>query len=142
MRSLMDPGSVDLGGEEPLGLIAGLAGDLNIPDERGVAMATNWVTGACRNRIVEVREGGGAGAMWGVVAGWGWAGSGLGRQWFLCSRARQRERRCRLEQWCVLAWSSACPSIVFGGQAFREQNGLAVLGRCCLWTCLLGSPLW
>jgi hypothetical protein len=55
MRSLMEPGSVDLGGEDPLGLVAGLAGDLNIPDERGVSMATNWVTGACRNRIVEVR---------------------------------------------------------------------------------------
>lgn len=70
MRSLMEPGSVDLGGEDPLGLVAGLAGDLNIPDERGVSMATNWVTGACRNRIVEVS---------GVVAGFtaSVAGSGV-----------------------------------------------------------------
>lgn len=56
--SCTEPGSVDqsdLADTPPLQFIAGVAGDLQIPDERAVGMATNWVAGHCRSRIVEVR---------------------------------------------------------------------------------------
>lgn len=44
----------DLADTPPLQFIAGVAGDLQIPDERAVSLATNWVAGHCRSRIVEV----------------------------------------------------------------------------------------
>lgn len=44
----------DLADTPPLQFIAGVAGDLQIPDERAIGMATNWVAGHCRSRIVEV----------------------------------------------------------------------------------------
>jgi hypothetical protein len=34
-------------------LAPGVAQDLQIPDERAISMASNWVAGACRGRIVE-----------------------------------------------------------------------------------------
>jgi hypothetical protein len=56
---------VDLGGETPVRLAAGLAGDLQIPDERAITMLTGWVAGACRTRIVDVSRAPGAGFDWG-----------------------------------------------------------------------------
>jgi hypothetical protein len=44
----------DLADCSPLQFIAGVAQDLQIPDERAIGMATNWVAGHCRSRIVEV----------------------------------------------------------------------------------------
>jgi len=46
----------DLADTPPMQFIAGVAGDLQIPDERAVSLATNWVAGHCRSRIVEVRK--------------------------------------------------------------------------------------
>lgn len=51
----------DLADTPPLQFIAGVAGDLQIADERAISMATNWVAGHCRSRIVEVRT-----CCWGV----------------------------------------------------------------------------
>lgn len=45
----------DLADTPPLQFIAGVAQDLQIPDERAISLATNWVAGHCRSRIVEVR---------------------------------------------------------------------------------------
>jgi len=53
IKSAQEPGSIDLGGETPLRLAAGLAGDPQIPDERAITMLTGWVAGACRTRIVD-----------------------------------------------------------------------------------------
>lgn len=47
----------DLADSPPLEFVAGVAQDLQIPDERAISMATNWVAGHCRSRIVEVRRG-------------------------------------------------------------------------------------
>lgn len=47
----------DLADSPPLEFVAGVAQDLQIPDERAISMATNWVAGHCRSRIVEVRQG-------------------------------------------------------------------------------------
>jgi hypothetical protein len=47
----------DLADTPPVQFIAGVAGDLQIADERAISMATNWVAGHCRSRIVEVGVG-------------------------------------------------------------------------------------
>jgi hypothetical protein len=67
--SCTEPGSVDqsdLADTPPVQFIAGVAGDLQIADERAISMATNWVAGHCRSRIVEV--GVGLQVLW---QGWG-----------------------------------------------------------------------
>lgn len=46
----------ELADSTPLAFVAGVAQDLQIPDERAVAMAANWVAGHCRGRLVEVRD--------------------------------------------------------------------------------------
>lgn len=59
-RSCTEPGVIDqadLADSPPLEFVAGVAQDLQIPDERAISMATNWVAGHCRSRIVEVRRG-------------------------------------------------------------------------------------
>lgn len=69
--SCTEPGSVDqtdLADTPPLQFIAGVAGDLQFPDERAISMATNWVAGHCRSRIVEVR--GSLLGVWLVVNWW------------------------------------------------------------------------
>lgn len=54
----VEPSSVDdadLADSSPLQFVAGVAQDLQLPDERAVSMLCNWVAGHCRSRIVEVR---------------------------------------------------------------------------------------
>lgn len=56
VRSCTEPGVIDqsdLADSPPLEFVAGVAQDLQIPDERAISMATNWVAGHCRSRIVE-----------------------------------------------------------------------------------------
>eukprot|EP00775_Hariotina_reticulata_P006245 gene6245-6481_t len=56
IRRCLEPSSVDetdLADSSPLQFVAGVAQDLQIPDERAISMASNWVAGACRGRIVE-----------------------------------------------------------------------------------------
>lgn len=56
MRRCLEPSSVDeadLADVSPLAFVAGVAQDVQIPDERAVSLAANWVAGACRARVVE-----------------------------------------------------------------------------------------
>ncbi|KAF8070922.1 hypothetical protein HT031_001003 [Scenedesmus sp. PABB004] len=56
VRRCLEPSSVDvseLADSSPLGFVAGVAQDLQIPDERAIGMASNWVAGHCRARVIE-----------------------------------------------------------------------------------------
>jgi len=48
-----EPGAVDLGGEDPLRLCAGVAGDLGVADARAVSLLRGRLAGAARARVVE-----------------------------------------------------------------------------------------
>jgi hypothetical protein len=53
VRAASEPGSVDLGGEDPLRLCAAMAGDLGVADARAVSVVRGRLAGAARARVVE-----------------------------------------------------------------------------------------
>jgi hypothetical protein len=53
VRAAGEPGSVDLGGEDPLRLCAAFAGDLGVTDARAVSAVRGRLAGAARARVVE-----------------------------------------------------------------------------------------
>ena len=53
VRAAGEPGSVDLGGDEPLRLCAAVAGDLGLADARAISVVRGRLAGAARARVVE-----------------------------------------------------------------------------------------
>lgn len=88
VRAASEPGSVDLGGEDPLRLCAGVAGDLGVDDARAVSAVRGRLAGAARARVVEAIAALGRGDG----RGGGWQGR-AGRRGGRRRRAPPRRRR-------------------------------------------------